>query len=129
MLRDLSTVLSPVLALLLMVLTPLGTGSGAHRDQLLDPLFPHVHVAGPLAPGLVDRSRYVVAEPGSQGTAIGAGAGAAFAALSVGLTPPLPNVGGLPPIDDSIWRPDTLRSRPAGTPGDPPPDPPPTEVA
>ena len=129
MLRDLSSVLSPVLALLLMVLTPLGTGSGVHRDQLLDPLFPHVHVAGPLAPGLLDWSQNVVAEPGSQGTAIGAGAGAAFAALSVGLTPPLPKIWDLPPIADSIWRPDTLRSRPAGTLGDPPPDPPPTEVA
>ena len=45
MLRDVSPTISLVLALLLIVLTPVGTGQGAHRDQLLDPLVPHVHFA------------------------------------------------------------------------------------
>ena len=43
MLRDLSLSVSPILALLLIVLTPVSVSQGAHRDQLFDPLFPHVH--------------------------------------------------------------------------------------
>lgn len=44
--RDLRLGISPVLVFLLMVLTPIGTGQGVHRDQLMDPVFPHLHFLG-----------------------------------------------------------------------------------
>jgi hypothetical protein len=81
--RDLSVILCPVLMLLLIVLTPVGSGEGAHRDQLLDPLFPDIHLTGPLAPGLTAQRATVVDT--SRGPAIGAGAGAASASLGAGL--------------------------------------------
>ena len=100
MLRDLSISVSPILALLLIVLTPVGTGTGAHRDQLLDPLFPHVH--------------------------LGAGAGAAPVAVSMGITPPVPAWLALVPCGAFAWDVAPLEAVPPTALAEPPPDPPPT---
>ena len=108
-----------LLALMLVVLTPIGTGEGAHRDQLLDPLFPHVHLH--VAP-----STHSQPAPLSVGVAIGAGAGAAAESVAPGLTPPVPTwLFGLPQNDDR-WQYPSVDNKVRGRPGDPPPDPPPT---
>ncbi len=124
MLRDLSLTVSPLLALLLMVLTPVGTGQGAHRDQFLDPLFPHVHFVD--GSTLLLRASPHVVEYSGQGPALGAGAGAVTASLSIGLTPPTPDWPMLKAVGISIRRLVPLTTRPAGALADPPPDPPPT---
>ncbi len=36
-----------LLVLMLASSSPIGTGRGAHRDALLDPLFPHLHPGAP----------------------------------------------------------------------------------
>jgi hypothetical protein len=127
MLRDLSLLVSPVLALLLVVLTPVGTGQGAHRDQLLDPLFPHIHFANGL-PTRQSAALLVVQRAMSaaqQGPSFGAGAGAAAAAVSPGLTPPVPVWVTLAPRDSLAWAVVAPEARPTGAFADPPPDPPP----
>lgn len=126
MLRDLRITVSPILALLLIVLTPVGMGQGAHRDQLLDPLFPHVHLGdGPATKALRHPQRVI--EYG-QGPALGAGAGADSASLSLGLTPPVPRGVGLMPVSASVWRVVALVARPSEALAEPPPDPPPTSA-
>jgi len=128
MLRVLANVVSPILVLLLVVLTPVGTGQGAHRDQLLDPLFPHIHLAGGLtttqSAAMQVAQRVFNADP--PGPAFGAGAGAASAALSPGLTPPVPAWITLAPRGDLGWAVVPLEALPPGTVAEPPPDPPPT---
>jgi hypothetical protein len=128
MLRGLSIFVSPILVILLVVLTPVGTGQGTHRDQLLDPLFPHIHLAGglttPQSAALKVAER--VFNGDRQGPAFGAGAGAASSVLSPGLTPPVPGWVALAPNADVAWAvvpPDALRP---GALAEPPPDPPPT---
>jgi hypothetical protein len=128
MLRGLSNVVSPILVMLLVVLTPVGTGQGAHRDQLLDPLFPHIHFAG----GLTTRQSAAMKlaqrafNADQPRPAFGAGAGAAISALSPGLTPPLPGRVALVPTGESRWAVVPLETNPPGALAEPPPDPPPT---
>ncbi len=122
--RDFSLTVSPLLALLLMVLTPVGTGQGAHRDQALDPLFPHVHFAD--GPTLALRNPRPVVVDTSQGPAWGAGAGATSASISFGLTPPVPSWLTLAMVGDAIRRTESVADPPAGAFAEPPPDPPPT---
>jgi hypothetical protein len=128
MLRVLSNVVSPMLVLLLVVLTPVGTGQGAHRDQLLDPLFPHIHLAGGLtttqSAAMKVAQRVFNAE--QQGPAFGAGAGAALAAISPGLTPPVPARATLAPSGTFAWTVVPFDALPPGALAEPPPDPPPT---
>ena len=128
MLRVLSNVVSPILVLLLVVLTPVGTGQGAHRDQLLDPLFPHIHLAGGLTTpqSLAMQAAQRIFNADQQGPAFGAGAGAASAALSPGLTPPVPARVTLAPSGAFAWAVVTLDALPPGAFAEPPPDPPPT---
>jgi hypothetical protein len=120
MLRDLAVLVSPVLALLLIVLTPVGTGSGVHRDQVLDPLFPHVH---PGAPPMAGRAASVA--PRVPGQALGAGGDAASLSLGTGLTPTNPTLLVHLPIGDATWSWPTLLDLAVGRIADPPPDPPP----
>jgi hypothetical protein len=128
MLRGLSILVSPILVLLLIVLTPVGTGQGAHRDQLLDPLFPHIHFAGgltaPQSAAMKLAQRIFNGE--QQGPAFGAGAGAASVALSPGLTPPVPARLALAPMGAETWAVLPLDALPSGASAEPPPDPPPT---
>ncbi len=128
MLRGLSLLVSPILVFLLVILTPVGTGQGAHRDQLLDPLFPHIHFAGGLttaqSAALKVAQRTFNTEP--QGPAFGAGAGATSAALSSGVTPPVPAWLTLAPTASLVWAVVPLDALPPGAFAEPPPDPPPT---
>jgi hypothetical protein len=127
MLRGLSTVLSPILVMLLVVLTPVGTGQGAHRDQLLDPLFPHIHFAGGLTTSQSAALKVAqrVFNGDQQGPSFGAGAGAASAVLSPGLTPPVPGWVALAPSGDFAWTVVPLNALPPAALAEPPPDPPP----
>jgi hypothetical protein len=130
MLRDLSISVSPILAVLLIVLTPFGTGQGAHRDQLLDPLFPHVHFGS----GLLTSAQSAAASKISQrilkgdptAPALGAGAGATSASLSIGITPPVPAWLALVPVGAYAWDLASLDAAPPMALAEPPPDPPPT---
>jgi len=124
MLRDFSLIVGPVLALLLMVLTPIGTGQGAHRDQSLDPLFPHVHFAD--GPTLALRNPRPVIVNTSQGPAWGAGAGATSGSITIGLTPALPTWLSLVLVRDAMRRGEFVAVTPAGAIAFPPPDPPPS---
>jgi hypothetical protein len=89
-----------VLATLLVVTTPVGTGQGVHQDDLLHPVLPHLHfVGGHLVPsegGLrvatssaevprTDAPRQPDARP-----ALGAGAGADATSLGIAISPTLP---------------------------------------
>jgi hypothetical protein len=128
MLRALSNLVSPILVMLLVVLTPVGTGQGAHRDQLFDPLFPHIHLAGGLTTtqSAAMKAAHRAFTPDWRGPAIGAGAGAASATLSTGLTPPVPTLVTLAPIGAVDWAVVPLDTLLSGALAEPPPDPPPT---
>jgi hypothetical protein len=79
-----TALLGYVLALLLVGTSPVGTGQGAHQNQLLDALIPHVHFDGGRVIQPAAEQAY------GHGPALGAGAGAAASALGLALTPPLP---------------------------------------
>jgi hypothetical protein len=119
MLGELGTFIRPLLALLLIVLTPIGTGEGVHRDQLLDPLFPHVHIHS--APDAAAGA----SETAHAGVAIGGGTGAAADSIAPGLTPPVPSWLMLLPRIDAPWQYPMLTDLITGRPNEPPPDPPP----
>jgi hypothetical protein len=130
MLRDLSIAFSPILVLLLVVLTPVGTGQGAHRDQLLDPLFPHVHIGSGLTStqtAALQTYRRLVAHP-PVGPALGAGAGTAITAFGPGVTPPVPGGTLGMPVRELLWRLTPIEVLVHGAPVPPPPDPPPTNA-
>ena len=117
--------MAPMLALLLAIMTPIGSGRGVHRDQVLDLAFPHVHlVSGMLNPQTSSRSP-TSSPQRPQGTTLGAGAGVFESGLSVGPTPTPPmgrqDLPSQPP--GGKW---TSSARvPLGAEADPPPDPPP----
>src|ERR1700731_3794588 len=99
--RHLTGLLSPILSLLLVVLSPIGTGQGAHRDQLLDPLFPHVHFGtGPTSIQTAALQTYqrLFGSRQPDRPAVGAGAGAATSAFGVGITPPVPSGAASMPV-------------------------------
>jgi hypothetical protein len=131
MLRDLSTVVSPILALLLVVLMPVGSVTGAHRDQLFDPIFPHVHLGnGPPLRQVAPPPKplqHVVAQA-QRGPALGAGAAAAAAALGMGLTPPLPSGTAVLMTETMVRRLWPIKEPPRGRLAEAPPDPPPSEA-
>jgi hypothetical protein len=125
----LTGLLSPILAVLLVVLSPIGTGQGVHRDQLLDPLFPHVHFGnGPTTMQTAALQTYqrLFRSRLPDGPALGAGAGAATAALGVGVTPPIPASTAGMPVRELLWRLESIDLLPRGAPVEAPPDPPPT---
>ena len=129
--RELTSLLSPILAVLLVVLSPIGTGQGVHRDQLLDPLFPHVHFgSGPTAMQTAALQTYqrVFGSRQPDGPALGAGAGAATSALEVGVTPPVPGGTAGMPVPQLLWRLEFIDLLPRGAPVEAPPDPPPTNT-
>jgi hypothetical protein len=114
------------MSLLLAGTTPVGTGHGAHQNQLLDALIPHVHfIDGQLIePGA--RAPITLAEDRPGSPALGGGAGASAASTGISLLRPPPAVRMLlPPITE-------LRKLIAAEPAAPtgrteaPPDPPPT---
>jgi hypothetical protein len=131
MLRELSLSVRPVLAFLLIVLTPLGTGQGVHRDQLLDPVFPHVHV-GSGGPPSSNAAALEAAQraftPKTPGPAIGAGAGVTSTLFGVGLTPPVPDGAAVVPTQRSVRRLSASDLLPRAVLAEAPPDPPPTQA-
>lgn len=91
LIRSLSSLLVPILATLLVLTTPLGTGQGVHASELLHPLLPHVHlidgriVFGSLNPVAPDRlSSYP-----QSGPALGAGGAADAAGFGLAIAPVL----------------------------------------
>jgi hypothetical protein len=100
--RSLSGILlGYVLSLLLAGTTPVGTGQGAHQNQLLDAVIPHVHfIDGQrIEPG--GRAPVEVADEHPSSPALGAAGGAAGASAGVSLLPPPANMRILlPPSGD-----------------------------
>jgi hypothetical protein len=122
----LNLVLLYVLALLLVGTSPLGTGQGAHQNQLLDALIPHVHFLDGqrIEPGARLPVQLAEERPGSP--AVGAGAGAAAASLGLSLTPPVPSIEMfLPPPSELYELTGIEAAAPTGR-TEAPPDPPPT---
>jgi hypothetical protein len=117
--------LSELLALLLMVTSPAGTGEGVHHDQLLDVLFPHVHfVDGRVV--AADTALPVI-EQSFGSPALGAGAGASAAGAGASVMPPTPLIVLLPPIQVARRPAATNEVLPLGH-LEAPPDPPPTSA-
>jgi len=84
--------LVPVLAMLLALTTPVGTGDGVHQDQLLHPIFPHTHLIDgrivsdqQLAAAQTAAARLAEVKPRTARHAPAVGAGSAAEALGVGL--------------------------------------------
>jgi hypothetical protein len=116
------------LCVLLAGVSPVGTGDSVHRDQLVHPAFPHlhildgqvvVHVPGPSAASEVRTDTH------PSGPALGAGADAtaAFAADAQLPPPPTPQPVILPTVSSPAWRLTDERAPRGRT--EPPPDPPP----
>jgi hypothetical protein len=118
-------VLVPVLATLLVLTTPVGTGEGVHQSELLHPVFPHTH----LIDGRIVFNEQIAAAPAAaaakgvsqppRGPALGAGGGADTAGFGLALGPVLPMVAlsiaaeprgslfvadSFPPTDSEIHR-------------------------
>ncbi len=112
-------------ALSLATCTPLGAVVDlAHRDQLLEPIWPHIHLADGRIVPVPDGAAPRPSLPGP-GVAIGPGTVADAASAGLALTPPLPvPVQVMIPLDRaarSPERPDRA-DRLAEAPPDPPPD-------
>jgi hypothetical protein len=118
--------LSPLLVLLLMVTTPVGTGSGVHQGDLLHPLLPHVHLVNGKIVAHDQSLEQVQQEPVAHaGPAIGAGAGAEPIEVGLALSPTLPLATLAIAAADPDWRVVFDLTAPRGR-VDTPPDPPPT---
>ncbi len=133
-LRELARLLCPILAGLLVILSPMGTGQGSHRDQLLDPLFPHIHLGDSgtaFQAAAAQRFSRLHADQQpvqARGPLLGAGAGAAAAGFSAGLTPPVPRTAVALPIEEVAWYRPPASGLPRGAQPEAPPDPPPTRA-
>jgi hypothetical protein len=126
--------LIPLLATLLVLTTPVGTGQAVHENVLLHPVLPHVHlIDGRIVSDEQLAAARAAAPPDSvtspqSGPALGAGSGADALGLGLALGPTLPLSGmSLPsvsqrrlPVSDSAL-PTEFR--------DPPQDPPPNLFA
>ena len=132
--------LACVLAALLTVTTPVGTGQGVHQSDLLHPVLPHLHfVDGHLVSGQdsapprvasVADTRAEAPTQQSNGPALGSGAGADAASLGMAISPTLPKYALLL-LPSHLGRLDPSRVSPPSefldTPDDPPPQPPASE--
>lgn len=92
--------LVPVLAALLVLTTPIGTGQGVHADELLHPVLPHVHLVGgrfvtdaQMAAAQTAASTQESPSAPISGPAFGTGNGPDAAGLGLAVGPTLPNVG------------------------------------
>ena len=90
----------PLLASLLVLTTPVGTGQGVHANELLHPVLPHVHLINgrivsdeQLAAARAAASGDSVTSRPTNGPALGAGNGADAAGLGLALGPTLPALG------------------------------------
>jgi hypothetical protein len=126
----LGTLLAFTLASLLVVTTPIGTGEGVHQNELLHPVFSHLHmingriVSHDEADSAAARAAEETRRPA--GVAWGAGAGGEVAGLGVAIYPNLPEwllllpvaAGGPAATSSGIIPHEFLDAPP-----DPPPDP------
>jgi hypothetical protein len=124
--------LVPILAALLVLTTPVGTGQGVHENEVLHPIWAHTHVIDGrivsdeqlAAVQASARPDGVTSQPPA-GPALGAGNGADGLGLGIGVGPTLPIVGlmlrkatgGRLPLSES-----KLPTEFRGSPQDPPPD-------
>jgi hypothetical protein len=125
-------VLILVLAALLVVTTPVGTGQGVHQSELLHPLLPHLHLVGgrlvthdQLA---ADQASAHAAPLSPAGPALGAGSAADAAGLGLAISPTVPDASVAFALS-SVAR---LNRSAATLPTefrDPPQDPPPNRLA
>jgi hypothetical protein len=78
-------------------MTPVGTDDPDHRDQLLHPVLPHVHIENGHvvihAPHLARSTQSLPAR--KPGPALGAASGGDGVALGLALTPPVPGLESL----------------------------------
>ena len=88
------TLLGFVLASLLVVTTPIGTGEGVHQDELLHPVLPHLHMIDGHIESHAEVDAAAARAPAetrrAAGPALGAGAGGEAAGLGVAIYPNLP---------------------------------------
>jgi hypothetical protein len=91
--------LVPMLATLLVLTTPVGTGQGVHQNELLHPLLPHAHlIDGRIVSDAAARTAAIpdpVRSQAPSGPALGAGIGADTPGLGLTLGPALPVLGPL----------------------------------
>ena len=131
----LGTFVPPLLVVLLVVMTPLGTGDGVHQVDLLHPAVPHVHLIN----GRVITHQAVTSDAsadrqnGQNGQqtapAIGGGAGSDAASVGPGLSPTVPGPPQAVLLGQFFFgRMAFELSIPAGR-VEAPPDPPPTSAA
>jgi hypothetical protein len=131
----LGTFVPPLLVVLLVVMTPLGTGDGVHQVDLLHPLVPHVHLIN----GRVITHQAVATDASADGQngqngqhagpAIGGGAGSAAASVGLGLSPTVPGPPQAALVGQLFFgRMAYELSIPTGR-VEAPPDPPPTSAA
>jgi hypothetical protein len=123
-----------LLALLLTGTTPFGMGAGVHKNQLLDPIFPHIHLRdGRIVPITASSStpttdRPVSSEQVPTGPAFGSGTFGVFDGIGPD-APALPGRGAAVLVPDRPWSTftDELQSSRGVVPA--PPDRPPTRSA
>jgi hypothetical protein len=118
-------ILVELLTVLLVTTSPVGTGAGVHHDQLLDALFPHVHLVDGR---IIQAESFQPALEPISGPVLGAAAGASGVSVGAGLLPVLAIMLLMPP------RPLVRRLRPGhqlapATHLEAPPDPPPSAYA
>jgi hypothetical protein len=92
-----SELVGVLLATLLLLVTPVGTGQGVHASVLLHPVLPHVHLLNgqfvtdeQLAAAQAAASAETAQRSPSGGPVLGAGSGAVAAGLGIALGPTLP---------------------------------------
>ena len=95
-----ASLFAPVLAMMLVLTTPVGTGGGVHENELLHPVFGHVHLIDgrivsdqQLAAALKAAALHRMNDGFRQGPALGAGTGPDAAGFGLGLVPALPVPG------------------------------------
>ena len=92
----LGTLLAFVIAGLLVATTPIGTGEGVHKDEMLHPVLPHLHmidgriVSHAEADAAAAAARTVPLTQRTTGPVVGAGSGAEASGLGVAIYPNLP---------------------------------------
>jgi hypothetical protein len=124
----LGTFVPPLLVVLLMVTTPLGTGDGVHQADLLHPLLPHVHIVNGKIVTHQSADAGTNTPAHTAGPSVGGGAGSDVASAGLGLSPTVPGLPGVALISLPGKRLALELSMPSGR-VEAPPDPPPTSLA
>lgn len=124
--------LVPVLAMLLVLTTPVGTGGGVHENELLHPVLQHTHLVNgrvfsdeQLAAVQAEQLRATFANPPPRGTALGSGSGANAGGLGIALGPTLPAIAYAVPGESRARLTPPNEASPTqflDSPEDPPPD-------